>query len=90
MCTSGQGVPARSIYEKDSMVRGHHIWIYIHTGKTTWTPVREGLPIEKEEDNQHHEHAVAAMKNGDVVHLPHSIASRPLSYLSPPLCEHSV
>ena len=35
----------------------------------------EKLPVKREEDNQHDEHAVAVMKNGTVVgHMPHSIS----------------
>ena len=43
------------------MVRGHHIY------KTSWTLVIGEVPIEREEDNQHDEHAVAVMKNGTII-----------------------
>ena len=67
---ASQGIPARSVYKNESVVRGHHIC------KTSWTPViGEELPIEGEEDNQQDEHVVAVMKNGAVVgHVTHSIS----------------
>ena len=58
---ASQVVP-RGVYEKESVVRGHHIY------KTVWTPViGEELPVEREEDNQHDQHAVAVVKNGYVL-----------------------
>ena len=68
---ASQVVP-RGVYEKESVVRGHHIY------KTVWTPViGEELPVEREEDNQHDQHAVAVVKNGDIVgHIPRSIPYR--------------
>ena len=49
--------PARSVYKKESVVRGHHIY------KTSWTPViGEELPAKREENNEHDEHAVAVRK----------------------------
>ena len=65
-------VVLRGVYEKESVVRGHHIY------KTVWTPViGEELPVEREEDNQHDQHAVAVVKNGDIVgHMPRSILYR--------------
>ena len=60
---ASQVVP-RGVYEKESVVRGHHIYKI----KTVWTPViGEELPVEREEDNQHDQHAVAVVKNGDIV-----------------------
>ena len=66
---ASQVVP-RGVYKKESVVRGHHIY------KTVWTPViGEELPVEREEDNQHDQHAVAVVKNGDIVgHMPRSIS----------------
>ena len=62
--------PARSVYKKESVVRGHHIY------KTSWTPViGEELPAEREENNEHDEHAVAVRKNGVIVgHVPRSFS----------------
>ena len=55
----GQGAKPRSVFNKDSVVRGHHIY------KTYWTPVvGEELTLEMEDDNEHGEHAVAVMKDG--------------------------
>ena len=66
---ASHGVPAHSVYDKGSVVRGHHIY------KTCWTPVIEELPAERDEDNQDDEHLVAMMKNGAVVgHMPRSIS----------------
>ena len=64
-----QVVP-HGVYEKESVVRRHDIY------KTVWTPViGEELPVEREEDNQHDQHAVAVVKNGDIVgHMPRSIS----------------
>ena len=51
----------RSVYEKESVVRGHHIY------KASWTPsIGEELPVQREDGNQHDDHAVAVMKNGDM------------------------
>ena len=61
---------AGGVYEKESVVRGHHIY------KTVWTPViGEELPVEREEDNQHDQHAVAVVKNGTIVgHMPRTLS----------------
>ena len=68
--------PARSVYKKESVVRGHHIY------KTSWTPViGEELPAEREENNEHDEHAVAVRKNGVIVgHVPRSFRIMHKSY----------
>ena len=60
----------RSVYEKESVVRGHHIY------KASWTPsIGEELPVQREDGNQHDDHAVAVMKNGDIVgHVPRSLS----------------
>ena len=69
-----QGKPSASsvssMYKKESVVRGHHIY------RKSWAPViGEVLPVEREEDNQHDDYAVAVMKNGDIVgHVPRSIS----------------
>ena len=69
-----QGKPSassvRSICKKESVVRGHYIY------QKSWTPViGEVLPVEREEDNQHDDYAVAVTKNRDIVgHVPHSIS----------------
>ena len=67
---ASQVVP-RGVYEKESVVRGHHIY------KTVLTPViGEELPVEREEDNQHDQQSVAVVKNGDIVgNMPRSISS---------------
>ena len=45
--------------------------IHTRTGKTSWSPVTgEGLPLGRKDDNQHDEHLVAVINNGDVVHVP--------------------
>ena len=61
-----QGKPSalsvRSVYKKESVVRGHHIY------QKSWTPViGEVLTVEREENNQHDDYAVAVTKNGDIV-----------------------
>ena len=69
-----QGKPSassmRSIYKKESMVRGHHSY------QKSWTLViGDVLIVEREEENQHDDYAVTVMKNGDIVgHLPRSIS----------------
>ena len=52
-----QRAELRSVFNKDSVVRGHHIY------KTYWMPVvGEELTLETEDDNEHNEHTVAVMK----------------------------
>ena len=65
-----QGAKPRSVFNKDSVVRGHHIY------KTYWMPVvGEELTLETEHDNEHDEHAVAVMKDGYIVgHVPRSLS----------------
>ena len=65
-----QPVAVRSAYEKKSVVRGHHIY------KALWTPsIGEELLVEREDGNQHDDHAVAVIKNGDIVgHMPRSFS----------------
>ena len=42
----------------------------------------EELPVEREEDNQHDEHAVAVMKNWDIVgHVPRFISKSALFFI---------
>ena len=62
----GQGAKSPSVFNKHSVVRGHHIY------KTYWMPVvGEELTLEMEDDNEHDEHAVAVMKDGYIVgHMP--------------------
>ena len=61
---------AHSGCKKVSVVRGYHIY------KKSWTPViGEVLLVERKEDNQHDDYAVAVMKNGDIVgHAPRFIS----------------
>ena len=55
--------------KKESVVTGHHIY------KKSWTPViGEVLPVEREEDNQDDDYAVAVTKSIDIFgHVPRSI-----------------
>ena len=54
------------MYEKESVVRGHHVY------KAIWTPViGEELEVRTEDDNDHDQHAVAVVKDGVVIgHMP--------------------
>ena len=53
-----QGAEPHSVFNKHSVVRGHHIY------KTYWTPVvGEELTLETKDDNEHDEHDVAVMKD---------------------------
>ena len=71
---NSQGKPSassvRSVYKKESVVRGHRIY------HKSWTPViGELLTVEREEDSQHDDYAVAVTKNGDIVgHVLRSIS----------------
>ena len=58
-----------SILTVDIVIRGHHIY------KVIWMPtLGEELQLMPEEDNIHDNHAVAVMKEGNVVgHMPHSL-----------------
>ena len=48
---------AHSVYKKESVIRGHHVY------KKCWTPVTgEVLPVEREENNQHDQYAVAVTR----------------------------
>ena len=54
--------PGPGVYEKESVVRGHHIY------KSVWTPViGEELSVEREQNNQHDRHAVAVVKDDAIV-----------------------
>lgn len=66
----GQVSRAPSSFEKESVVRGHHIY------KIVWSPViGEELPLSPEDSNEHDDHAVAVLKGGDVIgHIPRSIS----------------
>ena len=45
----------RGVHQKESVVRGQHVY------KISWTPTTgEELPLEREESNQHDEQAVGA------------------------------
>ena len=54
------------MYEKESVVRGHHVY------KVIWTPViGEELEVRTKDDNDHDQHAVAVVKDGVVIgHMP--------------------
>ena len=42
----------RAVYEKESVVRGHHVY------KAIWTPaIGEELEVRTEDDNDHDQHA---------------------------------
>ena len=60
----------RSVYKKGSVVRGHHIY------RKSWSPViGEVLTVEREENKEHDDYAVAVTKNRDIVgHVLHSIS----------------
>ena len=53
-----------------SVIRGHHVY------KTIWTPyIGEELVLASEESNLFDRHAVAVLKNGEIVgHMPHKLA----------------
>ena len=76
--STSRRVAVRSVYEKESVVRGHHIY------KASWTPnIGEELSVKREDDNQHDNHAVAVMKNGKIVgHVPRSISRVSWYFLS--------
>ena len=59
-----------SSYKKRSVVRGHHIY------KRVWTPVvGEELSLKTEDGNLHDKHAVAVIKDRQIVdHVPRSIS----------------
>ena len=59
-----------AVYEKESVVRGHHIY------KAIWTPViGEELDVQTEDSNHHDQHAVAVVKDGVVIgHMPRLVA----------------
>ncbi len=63
-------IMATCVFEKASVVRGHHIY------KASWTPkIGEEHPLKTEERNDHDNHAVAVMKNDNVVgNVPRSIS----------------
>ena len=53
---ASQQVAARSMYEKGSVVRGHHIY------NVSWTPaIGKELPVERAEDNSHDEDTVVIL-----------------------------
>ena len=58
-----------SRFVKSSVVRGHHVY------KAVWTPaLREELIVKAEDGNAHDEHAMAVVKEGNVVgHMPRSL-----------------
>ena len=68
--TASQDLHVTSSVVKESIVRGHHVYIVI------WTPViGELLVLRAEDNNEHNDHAVAVVKGGDVVgHVLRSIS----------------
>ena len=62
--------PPDSRFVKSSVVRGHHVY------KAVWIPaLREELIVKAEDGNAHDEHAMAVVKEGNVVgHMPRSIS----------------
>ena len=60
---------ASKSYQKASVVKGHHAY------KVIWTPeAGEELVVNREYGNKHNEHAVAVIKDGEIVsHLPRII-----------------
>ena len=69
----------RAVYEKESVVRDHHVY------KVIWTPViGEELEVRTEDDNDHDQHAVAVVKDGVVIgHMPGPNLAP--SFLLPPI-----
>ncbi len=69
--------PPDSRFVKSSVVRGHHVY------KAVWTPaLREELIVKAEDGNAHDEHAMAVVKEGNVVgHMPRSISRVSLEQL---------
>lgn len=65
-------------YEKSSVVKGHHIYKFV------WTPViGEELQTKLEQNNEHDRHAVAVMRDDQIVgHLPRSISRVSRFFLS--------
>ena len=59
-----------SVYEFDSVVRGHHIY------KTVWTAmIDETLQVALEDTNEHDEYAIAITRGGCIVgHIPWEIS----------------
>ena len=54
------------IFEFNCFITGHHVY------KDIWTPrIQEELTCEREPGNQHDEHAVKVLKDGEIVrHIP--------------------
>ena len=67
---ASHGLRAPSSIEKESVVRGHHVY------KAIWTPViGEELSLRAEDNNEHDNHAVAVLKGRNVIgHVPRSTA----------------
>ena len=61
---------SHSVFEFDSVVRGHHIY------KTVWTPViDEMLQVAQEDTNEHDEYPVAITKAGYIIgHVPRELS----------------
>ena len=58
-----------SRFVKSSVIRGHHVY------KAIWTPALREELIVKADGNVHDEHAMAVVKEGNVVgHMPRSIS----------------
>lgn len=52
------------VYEKESVVRGHHVY------KAVWTPCNgEILALEPERTNEHDQYAVAVLKDNSHVYV---------------------
>lgn len=68
---ASHGLRAPSSIEKESVVRGHHVY------KAIWTPViGEELSLRAEDNNEHDNHAVAVLKGRSVIgHVTRSIST---------------
>ena len=62
--------PLQYEFERESVVRGHHIY------KDVWTPqLNEELQLQREPGNEHDRHAVAVVKSSTMVgHVPRTIS----------------
>ena len=61
-------------YEKMSVSRGYHNYMYIEVN--IWTPIMgKELFLEAQDNNEHDKHIDAVMKDGCVIrHIPRSIS----------------
>ena len=62
-------ITAMTIFKKDSVITGHHVY------KATWTLfIKETLSVEREKGSQYDNHAVSVVKAGEIAgHVSQSI-----------------